>query len=376
MRAFTLPRPVASRVFIMAAATLTRRHTVAPFERAPDMRLRRIRLLLPLLLALFALAACGKHEPPATPGGPTPESTVKDSLALLRNGDFATFWKHALPPADYQTLRKDWPRLNPPDEPTTDADRATFAANAHKLTEPDAEARLFAQIRPKLVQYDKEYRDQMPLMVGIFQSMGITAIDQTKELSTAQKQHARDVLAVLAPWAQQVTWGDQAKARQAIAVITDTARKLDLTSPDQLQTMDFDTSMAKYTLAWSGARRLFDVYGLSLDRTFDSVTVEILESDQSSAHVRIHYTLLDKPLSSETTLIQVDGRWYDQELLQSVREAHLKAQPPAAAASAPPPASTNAPAVAATVAAPVKEPINAAPAKAPAKASAKAAAHG
>jgi hypothetical protein len=300
------------------------------------MRFARLRFLLLLVSGLVLLAGCGKHESESQ-AGESPEEATKTSLTLLHRGQFASFWQHALPPADYRHLRTDWTHPDPSLPPLTDADRAKFTDIMRKLTEPDAEKKLFTQIRPKLLQFDKEYRDQLPLLAGIFQSMAITAIDQAKDLNHVQKQQARDVLAVIAPWAQQVPWSDQDKARQAIAIVTDTARKLDVTTPDQLRTLDFDTSMVKYAVAWDGLKRLFTVYGLSLDECFDSATVETLEASDSSAHLRIHYMLLGKPLATEVTMIRVDGHWYDTDLLASVRESHARITAPA---PLPAPAST------------------------------------
>ncbi|MGC1549759.1 MAG: hypothetical protein WA777_14640, partial [Rhodanobacter sp.] len=65
------------------------------------MRFRSLhRILLPLV-AVLALAACHHQEEAAQSGGSTPEEAMQQSVALIKAGDFAGFWKHALPPADY-----------------------------------------------------------------------------------------------------------------------------------------------------------------------------------------------------------------------------------------------------------------------------------
>ncbi|TCV96224.1 hypothetical protein EC912_102574 [Luteibacter rhizovicinus] len=293
------------------------------------------------LLVIALAAGCGKKETPATPETSSPEETVRASLVLLRDGQFDAFWQHALPPADYRDLKADWPKRDAANEPLTADDRERFATGVKRLTEADAEKKLFASLKPTLIQYDREYKDQMILTLGIFQSMAITAIDQAKDLTLSQKRQLRDALVILNPWAQTVPWGDQAKAKEAIAIVTDTARKLNLSTPEDMRTMDFDTSMKRYAIVWSGLKRTLDVYGLSLDKSFDSVAVDTLENGGGSAHVKIRYTLLDKPMETEATLVQLDGRWYDSDMLQSVREQHARLMPPATPApttSAPLPA--------------------------------------
>lgn len=278
-----------------------------------------------LLPALALLAACGKdREPPGTPGGGSPEDAVRASLELIRDGKFDMYWRHALPPADFATLRADWPLRNAAKTPVEPQDRERFEAGVKRLTEPDAEKKLFADLRPVLVRFDRDYKDQMPLISGVGQSMALTAIDQEKDLNASQKRQLREVVNVIAPWTQTVDWGDQAKAKQAIAIVVDTARNAHLSTPEALHALDFERSMATYATGWNGLKRLLDVYGLSLDKSFDAASIDTLENSGASAHVKITYTLLDKPIQTDVTLVLLDGRWYDSDLLQDVRAEHAR----------------------------------------------------
>lgn len=304
-----------------------------------------------ILPALVLLAACGKDkEPPGTPGGGSPEDAVRASLDAIRDGRFDMYWQHALPPADFATLRADWTRRDAALIPVDPQDRVRFETMVKRFTEPDAEKKLFADIRPTLVRFDRDYKDQMPLISGVGQSMALTAIDQDKDLSASQKRQLRDVVNVVLPWTQTVAWNDQAKAKQAIAIAVDTARNAHLSTPEALRALDFPQSMATYSTAWLGLKKLLDVYGLSLDKSIDGATIETLENSGASAHVKITYTVLDKAISTDTTLVLLDGRWYDSDLLQDVRAEHARLTAPAPATSAPAPTGT-----AATPAAPVAD---------------------
>jgi hypothetical protein len=302
-----------------------------------------LRHLLPGLVVLVALAAChdkDKQPPADQPGGATPEAAVQAQVAYLKAADFAGFWKHALPPADYATLRADWPRQHAGDPPPGAEDRAAFEAKMKELTEPGAEDKLYAQAKPKLAQLQQQYSDQLPVMIGIMQGIARTAIDQNRTMTAAQKKQTNDVLDVVVPWAQQAPWFDQAKARQALDTLVATARRLDLKTAEQLRAMDFDTAMQKYGTGFTGLKQVLAIYGLSVDQMLDSVKVTPLENANGHARVRIDYTLLGKPLSTESTLVQQDGRWYSEDLLQNVRDAHARLDAPASAGSAPAPASS------------------------------------
>jgi hypothetical protein len=311
-----------------------------------------------LVLATAAALFMTSHKPgppPVVAGGDTPEQSVQQSIALIKSGDFAGFWKHALPPADFQTLRSDWTRPRPDEHPLTPEDRADFVKNMQQLTAPDAETKLYAVAKPKLAQLKAQYQDQVPVMIGIFQAIAATGVAQSKELTNAQKQQATEVINVLAPWAQTVPWFDQAHAKQVIDVAVSTARKLDLKTPEQLKAMDFDTAMQKYSVGFLGIKQALAIYGLSVDDMLDSVKVTTLDSRNGHARVKIDYTLLGKPLSTESELIQQDGRWYSEDMLHNVREAHERLlAPPASSSSAPAPAATSAPIQAMTPPPPAK----------------------
>jgi hypothetical protein len=294
-----------------------------------------------LLLATGIALVSTTHKPtpvPVVAGGDTPEASVQQSIALIKAGNFADFWKHALPPADYNTLRADWTRPRPDERPISAEDRADFIQNMQQLTEPDAENKLYALAKPKLTQLQQQYHDQLPVMIGIGQAIAATGISQSKELTNPQKLQATEVINILAPWAQQVPWFDQARAKQAIAIAVATARKIDLKTPEAMRAMDFDTAMQKYSDGFLGIKQVLALYGLPIDDTLDSVKVTPLENRNGHARVRIDYTLLGKPLSLESDLIQQDGRWYSADVLQNVRDAHerLLNPPPSPAAPATP----------------------------------------
>jgi hypothetical protein len=289
---------------------------------------RRALFLLPLLAAV-ALTACHGKADRSQPGGGSPEAAVRTSIDLLRAGDFNDLWKHALPPADYATLRADWLRHQQAMPPLTAEDRARFDKTLQQLTEPDAQAKLFAEVLPKLVTMQQQYSDQLPVLISVGEALVNKAVAGNDSLSADQKSQAASVLDVLTPWAQQTPWFDQDRAKRAIGIVVATARSLNLKTPEQLRSMDFDTTMAKYALGFAGAKQLLAVYGLSIDDTLQSVKLTPISSGAGHAVVRIDYTLLGKPLSTEAKLVQQDGRWYSQDLVDNVRASHRQLSQPA-----------------------------------------------
>ncbi len=301
--------------------------------RLPSLR----RVLLPLTAALL-LGACSGKDNPAKPGGSSPEAAVQSSIDLLKAGDFDALWKHALPPADYANMRADWDLQRKNAEPVSAEDRARFNEAMQKLTQPDAETALYAELEPKLTAMEQQYKDQLPVMISVGEALLKSGLAQNTTLSETQKEQANSVIDVLAPWARETPWFDQAKARQAIGVAVTTARKLDLKDPDQLRTMDFDAAMGKYANGYAGLKQLLAIYGLSVDATLDSIKLSQVSNSNGHAVVKIDYTLLGKPLSTESKLVQQDGRWYSEDMLENARKSHreLSQQPAAPSSSAAP----------------------------------------
>lgn len=329
------------------------------------MRLRSFRAALLPFLAALALAGCHGSDDGTQPGGSTPEAAIKTSVDLIKAGNFNGFWKHGLPPADYATLKADWAQRQQSEPPVTAEDRARFTMAVQQLTGPDAETTLYATLQPKLAAMEKQYKDQVPVLVSVGQALAKNAVAQNKNLDATQKTQVTAMLDVLTPWAQKTPWFDQSKAKQGVNIAVTTARKLDLKSPDQVRTMDFESTMNEYAIGYAGLKQLLANYGLSVDDTLDSVKTSEIDSSGGHARVKIDYTLLGKPLSSETKLEQVDGRWYSEAMLNNVRNSHKQltqpsAPAPAASSAATPPI-TGLPAGAATApAAPASAPAAAA----------------
>ena len=305
------------------------------------MRLSTLRPTLLPLLAVLLLSACHDKDDASQSGGNTPEAALQGSIDLLKANDLDGLWKHALPPADYANLRADWSKHEQNPEPITAEERAKFTESMQQLTGPDAENKLYTELQPKLTAMEQQYKDQLPVLISVGEAFVKSGVAQNKSLTDAQKAQASSALDVLAPWAQQTPWFDQARAKQAVGVAVTTARKLDLKSPEQLRSMDFDTAMAKYSTGFNGAKQLLAIYGLSVDDTLNSVKLTPVSSSNGHAVVKIDYTLLGKPLSTESTLVQENGRWYSEDMLNNVRKSHQQvSQPPATSTSAPATAGT------------------------------------
>lgn len=298
-----------------------------------------------LLVLLLGLAACNRQ--PSAPPNTTPGNAVRADLILTRNGDFDGLLRSTLPPADYQAWRTEWDKARARQPAPTAQQKAQFAQMMRKLTQPGAQDKLLKQLQPQLVDFRAHHVRDMPMLIGILQAAGNNIVANSAELSPAQKQQATQALSALAAWAQSADFTDTAKAKQAIGVICDTARKLDLATLDQLRALNYTDTMGKYRIGWNGLKQLLKLYGLDLDASFDTAKVQAMSNDGGHARVREIFVLGGKAIVSQVNLIKQNGHWYDADRLAAWRKRHEGVPAPQATAPSSS-ASTIRPVVAAT----------------------------
>lgn len=305
----------------------------------------------PLVRATFAasllvfVAACQKQEDGAVTApaaAASPDATILASIKLLKQGDIAGLMQNALPPAEFAKAKADWGK-DKDEQPITDEDRAKFNEAMGKLTAPDAETKLFAEIEPKLKEFDAQYKQQIPMYATMGSSVVKNMIQQNQTLSEAERGQATAAVDALVAWVQNTRFTDPESIKKVIAIVTRSARDLNLKSLDEARALDYDQSMAKARIAFAGIKDALNVYGFSLDQTLDSVQAKVVSNDGKNASVQLHYTLLGAPLDATADMVNVDGRWYGKQMMEKLKEKAaaqateaVAAPAPAAAQEAPP----------------------------------------
>jgi hypothetical protein len=299
-----------------------------------------------LAASLIVLVAGCNNPQQETASAPVvasgPDAAIKKSVDLLKQGDIAGLMQNALPPADFEKAKADWTK-DTNDKPITDEDRQKFAATMEKLTAPDAEQKLYAEIEPQLKAFDAQYQQQIPMYVAMGSSYLQGVVQQNKEMSEEAKQQALAAITALGAWVQKTRFTDPESVKKVLAISSKAARDINLKTLDEARALNYDQSMQKARIAFVGFKDALNVYGFSLDKTLDSVKPEVVSNDGKNAKVKISYTLFDQPLSTETEMVNIDGRWYGKQAIEKLKE---KAAAPAAPAAAEAPAA-EAPAAAA-----------------------------
>ncbi len=295
--------------------------------------LKRVALLA--VLATAGVVGCSQQNP-SSPAAvavatSTPEGTINASVKALRDNNVGALFEITLPQSEVAKMKADWTKEMNKD-PVTDEDRKQFADTMTKLTAPDAEAKLYAQIEPQLKDFDAKSAQQIPMMVAMGRGFAQSSIQQSKELTDAQKQQATQLLDAVAAWAQTTKFTDPTLVKNAIAAMCKTARDLNLKTIDEARALTYDQGMQKAGIILGGVKQILLVYGLNADKSLDSVKVDPAVVTGDTAKVKVSYTAFDQPFSTDSDLVKVDNKWYSK---QAIDQWNKRQQEQAAVATQP-----------------------------------------
>lgn len=297
---------------------------VYSFPNLQSSLMKRIALLACTGLFVLGLVACGDKGAPEPASKAAierqtsdPARAVEAFAAQLREDNLLAAVQLAVPPANLEELRAQWTQKMAEDAPS-DEERAEYAQQMAKFTAPDAEQALYAELEPMLVKYETEMAAQMPMMIGMGQGFATQAINANEDLDEVQKKQATEVVSALGGWLQGVNLADRELARKSIAIAVKTARALELPTLDAVRALDFDQTMGKGGLVFSGAKEILALYGLDINQSLASTKATVVSKDDGAAQVDVAYSLLGKNLNTRTEMVEVDGRWYGKDTIEQL----------------------------------------------------------
>jgi hypothetical protein len=241
---------------------------------------------------LTALGACGGG---GGSGGDAVEA-FEDSISALEEGKLSTYIQTATPKVQLEQMKAEWDAKRK--TPLSAYEATQFRETMAMLTAKDAEQQLFAMLEPQLVVIEGQaasIAQMLPALTGMGGEQAAPAID---------------TLSALAERLPDLGLDDEQKLKQAIAVVTGTARKLDLKDAEALTKLEFSEVLAKADVIYAGAIDLLEVYGLSIEKSLASTEVKVQSAEKDKAVLEVSYSLFDGPRRSRNIeMAHVDGRW-------------------------------------------------------------------
>ena len=283
------------------------------------------RLLLLMLIAALGLVACGKDESAATPeaakvaaASTSPDSAVQAQLDALKSGQFSSAFLASIPPSMIDQVRAKWTAKMA--EPASDEDRRNFEEMMTELTAAGAEDAIYAKIEPDLVQFKETAALQMPMYVGMGRGILAAGVQQREDLSAEQKAQAMASIDAFAKWAETAQFAEPELAKQAIGHVCKAARDLNLKTIDDLRALSFEDAVKRGDVLFVAVKNVLGTYGFKIDDVLGSAKAEVVSESGDSAKVKVTYTMFEAPLSFESEMVKLDGRWYGKDALESLKK--------------------------------------------------------
>jgi|CXWL01.1.fsa_nt_gi hypothetical protein len=291
--------------------------------------------VIALALAGALLGGCDKKEEAAAPApakavvaaNASAADALQAQVQAFTNNDLKSMLMAALPPKEIDRMRTEWDAKRK--EPVTEEEKKEFAESWAKLTAPDGVDKIMAEVEPQMA----EMKPQLPGMIAMMQGMGTMSIQQSTELTPEQKTQATQFMNGLGGWLNKTDFTDAAVMRKALTALADGLRATGITSLDDVNALSFDQLLEKSGPAFGGLKNALAAYGFSLDQIAQSVKSEVVSETGDAAKLKVSYTLFDSPLSFESEMTKVDGRWYGKDMLAQMEKAKAEAVAEEAAAS-------------------------------------------
>lgn len=242
-----------------------------------------------------------------------PHATILAGVKAARSNDLPRLLGLTLTEAQIGELDRAWEKHRR--EPVDPEEEARFNAALAMLTAPGAEEAIMDMIRPKL----DELRPQMAMFVGMITGMAQSSIEQNASLGAEEKDQARKIVAGMTRILQENDVASEESARKAVGILCETARRLKLSSLDEVQRLSFNQLLAKGGIAVGGIKQILEVYGLEVDGWLDSIRAETVSTDQSTAVVRVTHEVFGVTQSVDTEMVKVRGRWVGKETLEQFK---------------------------------------------------------
>jgi len=173
------------------------------------------------------------------------------------------------------------------------------------LTGDDAVNQLMAMATPQLEQA----RAQLPMMLMMGKGMASSAIQSNTDIPDGQKETMTKLANALMDFVSDSDILSEEVTRKAITAAVNTAKKLDMSSLDELQNMSFDDAMAKASIVMSGTKDMMGAYGISLDDLLSSIELSDVVDNGDNASMKIAYEFLGQTFSQDLKMLKKDGKW-------------------------------------------------------------------
>lgn len=197
-------------------------------------------------------------------------------------------------------------KLDQPESGMRAFQRKQFDEHYGMLLGPDAVSLVMNEVGPKLAEL------RVPMLAGQMQFF----IEASKGLAEAEElseQHRAELLALLGAtqmYLARTDVLDPARFRKAVQDVVLAARAAGVYSLDQLEQLQFDERLIRFSHFLSAGKRALAHYDLDANAVLRSARFRTLDQSDNTATVEVELTVLDVRVHFPLNLYAHQGRWY------------------------------------------------------------------
>jgi curli biogenesis system outer membrane secretion channel CsgG len=244
--------------------------------------------------------------------GAEPHVMLEAAIGALRANDLNALIQISGGEKLYTELESEWSQQSA--STITDKDRAEFESLRQMFASEEAEEQLMAMLEPQLAGL----KEQMDGLIALVQMMAAEKLDQTQALEDDGKRQVRDALDSVVKWLRDTDVTSPQRARQAIGVAGDLFRQLDVSSLDEMATLDLPQAIGKGSMVLAGVKQILSVYDLSVNNILDSFEAETISNDGQTATVRTKIEFLGVPYETDSEFVWSEGQWQPVEAMSTL----------------------------------------------------------
>lgn len=258
--------------------------------------------------AALSIQSCGgsAHDPG------TPDGAIMSGVEAMKNNDASAWLDSALTQEQQDKLAAEWDKKRK-DEPPNEMENKQFAEQMAKLKSGALIDEMMPMVEAQLGQINKE---QIAGMVGMMSAGMLQSPGMTEE----QNIQAQALVSSLNQWIMETDVTNPEHVREVLVIAQNTAKKLDIKDLNAAAAMSFDQLVDKGDLVLAGVKDALRIYGINLDETLDSMSVDNVVVNGDTADVTISYTLFGSKQTMKTTMVKQGKRWYDSNSSTKIEE--------------------------------------------------------
>ena len=276
-----------------------------------------------ILLLCLGLAACRRDV--QAPGDPV--AAVKGLAAAIQDNDLVRYAQLSVPPELFARQAQRWQAAVAAAPAPTDAERRDYTRWITRLTEPQAEDKLFRALNSRMGKVDSELKSRWPLMKASAEIFLKGLIQANDSFGPDQKAHAQALSSALLAGIDPERLGNRDQARAAVKIVVNTAREVNLPTLDSQRKLGMVEALGKGSLVLKGLKKMGLLYGLDADAALDGISARVISVDGELATMEVSYPLLGQSVQFELQLIRRNGRWYRADAVREA-EADVSGLPP------------------------------------------------